>query len=168
MVFKIKPEGIVNPPDFLNNAWVEFTKDGNLLHVMLNLEHLGDGIYQGELPNPLPVGVYDFVVKPPRHLSLKFEGVEIVEGENEYDWTEPESRPGEEARAFWAADVAGDGTGPNNRIDVFDITLMINQMHKTIDDLPDLTADANYDDKVSVLDLTYAVLNFRKEGERID
>lgn len=167
LVFKIKPQGIVNFPDFLDNAWVEFLKDGNLLHVMVRLEHLGGGIYQGALPNPLPVGTYDFVVKPPRHLSLKFEGVEIVEGENEYDWSEYIDVPGSNMN-HWAGDVAGDGTGPNNRIDVFDITLMINQMHKTINNLPDLTADANYDDKVSVLDLTYVVLNFGKEGETID
>jgi len=148
-IFTVLLEGMVDKPPVLEFK-VDILKDEEKTSQLVQATHYDGGVYKGAIFNLEP-GTYDFVIKPPRHLSGKFSQVNISKGE---------TYSAELAGILLAGDICGPTGKSNNLIDIFDITLIVEEF-----DQVNSPADVDYDGKVTVFDITYVVGNFDKKGE---
>ncbi len=147
--FLVELQGAINPPSVLEFK-VETIMKGEKTSTAVQVTYLEGGVYQGKLFNLQP-GTYDFVIKPPRHLSVKFKGVNIKEGEN---------KQGREiVLPYFPVALAGDAT-QDNKINIQDFRVLAEDYLKT-----ESPADFNFDGKVNIQDFRFIVENYLEEGE---
>jgi hypothetical protein len=107
-----------------------------------------NGVYNGRIMN-IPPDTYDVYIKGWSHLQKKFEGITLVEGENNQDFSGSEL-------------LAGDANG-DNRISIQDIRIAVLDYIPNV--VPDSPADFNLNGLVNIQDIRFIIINYLKEGD---
>ncbi len=139
-------EGYVNP----QGRYPDRTPDYRGVHVRAGAHEAtteASGYFKLE---GVEAGTYDVTAELYGYLDARASGVEVLAGEAclVLDPT-----------TLWGGDVAPQDPGPDNVIDIGDITYIAFRFRG-----PDLTADVNGDRVVNILDLTVAAANFGMTG----
>lgn len=152
VTLKLKLEGITDARVYPALS-VKLKQNGQDTYTFSNMASTADttGIFTVVLPN-IPMGTYDVFVKPRRHLTKKFEGLDVKMEDSVIILSQT---------LILAGDV--DATG-DDRINALDTAQIIKDYHPGTP--AGSSADLNLDGKVNALDIKYIITNYQKRGDQ--
>lgn len=121
------------------------------------------------LPDSVPPGVYDILIKSKSHLAKVLNNVYLQDGDNALNFTNADNGPSIGSEVLVAGDIDGAGnsqaTFGDNVINAVDLSIMLGQVGNA-DPAGQSRANLNRDPALDQTDLNILLNNLDKDGDR--